>query len=358
MILIAACWLPLLTGTMVAKPTVAEPTAAEIAATIEDGRGSVRSLRFEYETEVVWPPELESRMTNQVLDQQVRFAMKGDKRYASVDAILIGPDGERSRDLRTVTWDGEKTRISKPKAFTYQAEKSSYSERNVYTPLLFWPIAPEEVQWASDDPATTFFLPASLRVGTWQVGRESEPTSGVECLKLVSEDGKRRYWMDPQLNMAVRRFEMDDPVPPVTQWEWVCSDFVRLTPKFHAPKAAVSRTHYHAQAAGGADARSATITTTYAVQAISANDVADEVFDIRPVAGGMVFDRIAGRQYYVEEPNDWAMEESIAEADIQLEYREQQSWQGTIYLLVAVATAAIAVVVVVEVVRVRRRRAD
>lgn len=309
---------------------------------LQEQRDAVRSLLVSYDTSAEYDPRVEQsgRLSGLMLTQSDILAFSGEKRFAKV--VSKGRDSNNLAIVaeRTTVFTGIECRRREHKTFVIQSDKSAYSEINLYTNSLLWPISDMERESCSGDPATVHFLPYFLMGGGWIVSRDSNATTSDQTVRLENADASRSLWLDPNLGYALVRYIHKNPIPGESQWEFIYSQHKEVLQGVYLPYEILIRhdiTDLKSKALLGS------ITSLLKVTQLTVNNVPDSMFVLEPQPGETVVDRINRTIYKYNPPGANTLDRATEEASAFVE-RQPKTNRLLRYLIpVNVAAAIIAV---------------
>lgn len=286
--------------------------AEDVIRLIENQRSRIHSLLVSYETHMEIDPQLlkEGRLGGVMTDTKATFAFAGDKRHVTSEGVGIMDNGKpNSQTVATTVFDGTECRYRQSKSLTLQRERSAYCEMNAYTNALMWPMTEAERKQNEGDPATVHFLPRMLEAPGWVVGSDHELHSGRACVVARNPSLGRELWLGRDVGYSMVRMVYLNPFPDTASWVEECSEFVDVGGETWLPKRIESIATWKATDRFSAGASKNTIT----VNAVSVNDVPDDLFHLDPRPGELVKDERHDTIYRFVPPSDTTLDDTVAE---------------------------------------------
>lgn len=137
-------------------------------------------------------------------------------------------------------------------------------------------------------------LPDAIERGYCRARRDREVVDGASCV-VIEVDDTMVLWCDPELGYSVRRQEGYYPQTTLPLWRATCSDFVEVCKGVWLPRKAVDERFAGPDAPTGL--RNVPILAyDYAVLEMFANEVPDELFELRIPPGTLVLDYARGKK--------------------------------------------------------------
>lgn len=285
-------------------------TVNQVAKAMARQRESVRSLFVSYKSKCIFDDlALKAGLARGITTEEITtFAFKESKRFCQVRGSYIGAKQEKVPDERLAVYDGAQCTVVEPKVVYIQRDKSGFTESCTYLTDMGWVYPDSQFKRAADTRRKYQLgtLPECLDHPDWQVRARRTEIKGLSCVVLYNRTLGDKLFLDPERDYTLLRRERTKSYSAnISSEVREYSDFIRVTPELWLPKHKVTTLTYDN---GG------TQTHTWDVTTVSANHVADSLFEVKTFRpGSMIYDSIHKMIYQYDEGND-VLETSVARA--------------------------------------------
>jgi hypothetical protein len=314
----------------------------EIARVQQSGRDKLLSWEIGYDFALSVDPEVIEcgAARGLIVAERAVLYYKGDKRGKKSEyTSLRGDEKPMHVKYHCVYANGETRRLNQG-ILMIQKDKSGFSDINLYTSLLLFPLNDAQIEIARESPCREMFLPSTLLGCPWSLSG-AERVDGASCIVLtLNADGKKaRLLLDPTRGYALVRADIEYG-PPRANLHARYSQFAEAAPGMYLPKEIGVQYDYYNPKTKNIVGRGR---GSLRVTKMEINNVPDSVFDLQPSKGTTIGDVDKQMVYKHVEKNEQTLEASIQSAQRNVPPPWKQYWK--LYLAVNLA-AALAVLLI------------